>query len=1479
MTEYGYRVKEQITATAGTATFQLEAIIPAGFRAFGGEFSNNDSLPYVAVHLGDNTWEVGIGTYITATDDLQRPTNVLQNSSGTTAKINFAAGTVEIFSDVTADSLFAFSHQRDIMDVTAAGVLSMTIDASERILTGTTVPDAVGASAGSVTISTGDSGVTSINASADELIIERSTNAGITIATPNTAIGSIFFADPESNARCQIRYDHVANDLRFTVAGQLAITIDSTQRLLTGLGVPDVVGAEPGSMTISTGNSTVVTPNTAADELIIENNGDAGITFATLNDRQGSIFFADPEDDNVGMIRYDHVANDLSFTVNAALALTIDSSQNSTFGGFIAVPDGLKTAPAIRGSDTNSGIFFSNSGQDTYYARNGESRARFNNNGFTISADDWIGWSNTINADTATTDVRLHREGGGILAQRRTTIGQTFRIYNTTDGAGNLERGRVGWTSDIFRIGTEKTGTGTARAMDFTVGGTIAFTVDTTHRILTGTTVPDLVGAQSGSMTISTGDSGVTSANAQGDDLIIESAGNAGLIIATPNTATGHIIFADPQDDNVGMIRYNHSSTTDTLQIVVDGIRALSFDASSRISTGTILSDLIGAQGGSMTISTGNSGVTTADANADELIIEGTGQLGISILTPNDKKGSIVFGDPEDNNRGQILYNHTLDAMQFVVDGQLGLTIDAANRILTGVNIPDIVGTNTGSMTISTGDSGVTVPNGIADDFIIEHSNNMGMTFAAPNDKTSAIYFADPEDDNVGMIAYDHLANDLSFTVDAALALTIDATQRLLTGTAVSDLVGGEAGAITISGGDSGVTTAQSVADDLIIENNTHVGMMMATANTQDCRILFADPEDNNVGEIKYAHGVDNLSFTVNAALALTIDSTRRLLTGSPLSDLLGVAGSLTISTADSGVTTPDLEANDLLLEAGSTTGMTFAATNTGRCTIAFADPDDANVGKIVYNHNGNTLAFTVNAALALTIDSTQRILTGSPVPDLVGAAAGAITISTGNSGVTTADSSGDDLLIEAGAHCGISLMSPTNGTGRMNFGDTNDNDIGQILYTHSATAALGQMSFLAGTKISMRLVDGHLVTGGGVITDLVGAELGSVTVSTGDSGVTSPNGNSDDLVIENNGHAGITIATSNTANNNIYFADPEDNNAGMIVYNHNLDDLRFTVNAGLAFAIDSTKRFLIGPSISDAVGALAGSCTINTGNSGVTSINGSADELIMEMNGAGGITIASPNSASGNIYFADPEDNDVGKIVYNHTNDSLSFTVNAGTALAIDSSKRSRFGSGTDFLGADFSVTIATSNSGVTSVAAGANDLLIEASSDTGITIACPNTDRGNIFFADPQDNDGGQISYDHGDNTMRFVTGAVDALVMTELLATFNGNVRVDNQLRLGDNTELTVAAGVVTVTSSHHRLDTQDDDATDDLDTINGGVASAILVLMSMVDSRDVTVKNATGNILLSSDFTFADRSSSLMLMWSSTRGAWIELSRTV
>lgn len=78
-------------------------------------------------------------------------------------------------------------------------------------------------------------------------------------------------------------------------------------------------------------------------------------------------------------------------------------------------------------------------------------------------------------------DTRLYRDDADTLAQRRSTNPQTFRIYNTYTDASNYERGKLEWSSNIFRIGTEKAGTGIARTLELQANGTTRLSISSSN--------------------------------------------------------------------------------------------------------------------------------------------------------------------------------------------------------------------------------------------------------------------------------------------------------------------------------------------------------------------------------------------------------------------------------------------------------------------------------------------------------------------------------------------------------------------------------------------------------------------------------------------------------------------------------------------------------------------------------------------------------------------------------------------------------------------------------------------------------------------------------------------------------------------------------------------------------------------------------------------------------------------------------------
>lgn len=94
-----------------------------------------------------------------------------------------------------------------------------------------------------------------------------------------------------------------------------------------------------------------------------------------------------------------------------------------------------------------------------------------------------------------------------------------------------------------------------------------------------------------------------------------------------------------------------------------------------------------------------------------------------------------------------------------------------------------------------------------------------------------------------------------------------------------------------------------------------------------------------------------------------------------------------------------------------------------------------------------------------------------------------------------------------------------------------------------------------------------------------------------------------------------------------------------------------------------------------------------------------------------------------------------------------------------------------------------------------------------------------------------------------------------------------------------ELTIAAGVVTIVSTYstfYDIDTQSDDATDDLDTINGGEDGEIIIIRAEDAARTVVVKHDADNIQLkgAQDLPLVDQTQLLMLRYDGSN--WVEIS---
>jgi len=98
----------------------------------------------------------------------------------------------------------------------------------------------------------------------------------------------------------------------------------------------------------------------------------------------------------------------------------------------------------------------------------------------------------------------------------------------------------------------------------------------------------------------------------------------------------------------------------------------------------------------------------------------------------------------------------------------------------------------------------------------------------------------------------------------------------------------------------------------------------------------------------------------------------------------------------------------------------------------------------------------------------------------------------------------------------------------------------------------------------------------------------------------------------------------------------------------------------------------------------------------------------------------------------------------------------------------------------------------------------------------------------------------------------------------------------LVLTEGSVLTIASDTITVTNSFHKIDTEGGAATDNLATINGGESGQRITLKTVSSTRDVTMKDGTGNLNLAGDFLMDNSADTIELIKYGT--GWLEVSRS-
>jgi hypothetical protein len=181
-------------------------------------------------------------------------------------------------------------------------------------------------------------------------------------------------------------------------------------------------------------------------------------------------------------------------------------------------------------------------------------------------------------------------------------------------------------------------------------------------------------------------------------------------------------------------------------------------------------------------------------------------------------------------------------------------------------------------------------------------------------------------------------------------------------------------------------------------------------------------------------------------------------------------------------------------------------------------------------------------------------------------------------------------ITIDSSENIGLGL-APTNFANRTSL----DIGLGGKIWGHAAATETGHGSnfYFDGAYKRIAAVaptrhvqnnDGHTfsVSASGAANStitwndaLIVSPSGGVNIGSGAS--ISPDADADNLVVQENGAAGITIGSSASSVGSIRFADSGSPRAGMIYYNHVGNEMRFYTNASERARLDSSGNFLVG--------------------------------------------------------------------------------------------------------------------------------------------------------------------------------------------------------------------------------------------------------------------------------------------------------------
>ena len=251
---------------------------------------------------------------------------------------------------------------------------------------------------------------------------------------------------------------------------------------------------------------------------------------------------------------------------------------------------------------------------------------------------------------------------------------------------------------------------------------------------------------------------------------------------------------------------------------------------------------------------------------------------------------------------------------------------------------------------------------------------------------------------------------------DGTAVFTVDTSNTIATINGNLSVTGSDAtDQVVITNTDGGTGTAP----DLVLYRNSaspadndYIGQILMRGrndNSQDVAYVEIDGIITDASD-----GTEDASLTIFTMAAGSQVNTMTLASGQVGIGETSPLGNLHVKSADSGASA-HASADEIVAEGSANSGVSILSGTSGEGSIYFGDSGDNDIGRIRYNHSGNSMDFKTNTSVAMTIDSSGNVGINTSVP--------------GNA--TPAGSSQKYLSLDGGANGGvIEIMTSNNGNG-----------------------------------------------------------------------------------------------------------------------------------------------------------------------------------------------------------------------------------------------------------------------------------------------------------------------------------------------------------------------------------------------------------------------------------------------------------------